>query len=93
MDHIEHRTRSIVLKHVAATGSISLAQHSATVWVMRVIATHTPCKQMLSLEMRRMLLQKILMFEEEDFEGERVESVDTKTEDFEEVDTLSNDCL
>ena len=48
---------------------------------------------MLCLEIRRMLLQKILMFEEEDFEGEGVESVHTKTEDFEEVETLSNDWL
>ena len=92
-DHIEHRTRSIVLKHVAATRSISLAHHSVTVQVMRVIATHTPCKQMLILEMRRMLLQKILMFEEEHFEGEGEESVDTTRVYFEEVDTLSNDWL
>ena len=29
-----HRTRSAVLKHVAATSSISLVHRSAAVWVM-----------------------------------------------------------
>ena len=83
---------------MAATSSIFLAHHFATVRVMRVVATYTTTQEDAQPANEEAAAADdfdvdMVDAEEENFEGEGVESVDAEEDDFQEVHILDEDWL
>ena len=79
---------------MAATSSIFLAHHFATVHVMRVVATHIPHKPVNEENAAADDFDVDMVGAvEEDFKGEGLESVDAEDEDFQEVNIVDDDRL